>query len=66
MGAGARGPVPEHACVTRISFPAVSASASHCWRVGIESKVIMADEAVSALDVSIRGQIINLLLEFPA
>ena len=48
----------------RTNSPAGSASASPSparWRS--QPKIIVADEAVSALDVSIRAQIVNLMLD---
>ncbi len=49
--------------VTRMSFPAVSASVSACSRVGIESESDHCRRSRLGADVSIRGQIINLLLD---
>ncbi|MFP1496270.1 ATP-binding cassette domain-containing protein [Escherichia coli] len=57
------GLLPEHAWRYPHEFSGGRPAHLHCSRVGIDPKVIIADEAVSALDVSIRGQIINLLLD---
>ena len=51
----------------RTNCPAGSASACASparWRA--KPKVIIADEAVAALDVSIRAQVVNLLMELQA